>query len=238
MKASQKDQLERLRRHYESSVTKYDLPSFLDLASILRIWAEDKGGETDKYKKLSFKKIRQTKTMKSIFSGSEFIYINLPGGVTSSAAAKSEFKRTDLMSGPQSNNPFSASVHAKVDDEGNLTVNEFFIVGRELSEYAIKGLNIESKKVPIETVNFSDYMESPTIYFKLINHEPRQITNKLLIQRIANEYGGSHTEDSDYALDNNLSEPVKIFMQYSCANLPLPYFILLYIAKNIITNFD
>ena len=49
-------QLNRLKRHYETSINTYDVISFLDLAHSLRIWTELKNNVEEDFPELRFKK--------------------------------------------------------------------------------------------------------------------------------------------------------------------------------------
>jgi hypothetical protein len=63
------------------------------------------------------------------------------------------------------------------------------------------------------------------------------ISIESIIKRLANSFEGSHPENSNIESNNKFYEPVKYLFNYICAGLPLPYFILLGIAKEIINNF-
>lgn len=232
-------QLERLKRHYQSSVNYYDAISFLDLANSLRLWAEAKDRVEQIYNQPTFKKGLLTKSVKRILTGSEYAYAYLPEGVKTSAAATGESGGRNILYGPVVEK-FSTATLIKIEHNGDLTMAQFLIVYRVLLPEEIKVLNDESKKVPIKKVGFSKYMESPAINFQFSENDPKHITNEELIKRIANEYEASHVtaDDTNFDLNNALSEPVKRLMEYGCMLLPLPYFVLLRIAKNIIDNFE
>lgn len=233
-----KTQLERLRRHYQSSVNHYDAISFLDLAHTLRVWTEVKSN-IDQLGVNSFKKGILTKKVKKVLTGSEYAYAYLPDGVTTSAVATGEIGGRNMIHGPQADK-FSVATLMKIENNRDLSIAQFLMVYRVLAQEEMTILNDESKNVPIETVSFSKYMESPAIYFQFSGHDPKHISNEELIKRIANEYEASHADstDTNFELNNVFSEPVKNLMGYGCAQLPLPYFVLLHIANNIITNLE
>ena len=234
-----KKQLQRLKRHYQASIDRYDAISFLDLAHTLRVWTEVKDGVEQLHNEPTFKKGILTNSVKKILTGSEYAYAYLPDGVTTSAAATGEIGGRNMIHGPMVDK-FSAATLMKIENNGDLTIAQFLVVYRVLSQEEIKILNDESKKVPIEKVNFSKYMELPAINFQFSGHDPKHISNEELIKRIANEYEASHADptDTNFDLNNVFSEPVKKLMKYGCAQLPLPYFVLLHIARNIIENFE
>jgi hypothetical protein len=57
-----------------------------------------------------------------------------------------------------------------------------------------------------------------------------------LISNVPNEYDASHPKKNEVESTNIYSEPVKELMKLVCAGLPLPYFALLHIADEILTN--
>ena len=232
-------QLERLKRHYKNSLEHYDSISFLDLAHTLRVWTEIKDGIDKIHGKPTFKKSVRTKSLRKILRGSEYAYAYLPDGVTTSAVATGEIDGRNMFSGPKIEK-FSVGGLLKIEENHDLTLAQFFLIYRVLSPEEIKLLNKETNSVPIEKVSFSKYMESSAIYFHFSSQNPRNISNEELIKRIANEYEASHADHTDtkFELNNALSESVKRLMEYKCAQLPLPYFILLHIAGTIIDNLD
>jgi len=232
-------QLERLKRHYKPSLEHYDSISFLDLAHTLRVWTEIIDGIDKIHGKFTFKKSVLTKSLKKILHGSEYAYAYLPDGLTTSAVASDEIYGRNIFSGPKIEK-FSVGGLLKIEENHDLTLAQFLLIYRVLSPKEIKLLNEESKSVPIEKVSFSKYMESPAIHFQFSGQQQRNISNKELIKRIANEYEASHADltDTNFKLNNAFSEPVKRLMEYTCAQLPLPYFILLHIAGTIIDNLD
>lgn len=234
-----KKQLERLKRHYRHSLEHYDSISFLDLAHTLRVWTEMIDGIEKIHSKSTFKKSVLTKSLKKILHGSEYAYAYLPDGVTTSAVATGEIDERNIVSGPKIEK-FSIGTLLKIEENHNLTLAQFCLIYRVVSPEEIKLLNDESKSVPTEKVSFSKYMESPAIHFQFSGQQQRNISNKELIKRIANEYDASHAHptDTNFKLNNVFSEPVKRLMEYECAQLPPPYFILLHIAGTIIYNLD
>lgn len=234
-----KIQLERLKRHYFTSLNHYDKISFLDLAHSLRIWTELKSRIDIIVPEPIFKKAIITKTTKKVFSHSEFVYSYFLDGVTTSAAATKEINGRNVIYGPEINE-FSVCTLLKIETNQDLTLAQFSLIKRELSEHEVYLLNDESKKTAIKKVNFSSYMNSPAAYFRFSGCCAKNISNEELIKRIANEYEASHadSEDTNFQPSNSFSLPVRELMKYGCACLPLPYFTLLHIAKNIIENLD
>jgi len=232
-------QLERLKRHYEDSVKHYDIISFLDLAHTLRVWTEIKQGIDNSYPTLLISKAVVTKSLKRILKGSEYVYTFLPDGITTYAIATGESNSRNIFYGPYIDK-FSAGGMVRINQDGSMSVSQYSLINRVLSGEEIKNLDFESKNVPIEKISYSKYMESPAIYFQFKNWAPNYISNKELIKRVANEYDASHAnaEDTNFEINNAFSEPVKKLMEHGCMKLPLPYFVLLHIAKTVIDTYD
>lgn len=232
-------QLDRLKKHYEQSLNHYDIVSFLDLSHTLRIFTEIKDGIDNIISEPVFKKASFNNGLKRIIKSPEFIFIYLPDGVTTSAGATKEIASREIF-GFNSDVDYTNGTLFKIESNGDLTISHFLITQKVLNQKEINSLDREVKNIPIGSLSFSGYMNSPAIYFKFIDNDPLFITNEELIKRIANEYEGSHAdkEDTNFEINNKFSEPVSILMKYSCAKLPLPYFVLLHIAKNIIKNLE
>ena len=226
--------LERLKRHYYLSVKYYDKVSLYDLAHVLRIWTEVKGGIDEKYGMVTFKKNIRTRSLKKIFSGSDYVYAYLPGGVTTSANSGR------VIFGGSYVGKMSVGGKIEIHENKDLTLYQIFMIRKVLSPDEIKLLSDESKRVPIEKVSFSRYMESSAINFQFLNCKLNSISNEKLVKRIANEYEASHAgyNDTMFKTNNHYSEIVESLMGYKVGQLPLPYFVVLHIAKTIVDNLD
>jgi hypothetical protein len=234
-----KIQLERLERHYQSSINSYDVISFYDLAANLRFWTELKGNIEQKCNEKIFTISTFTNNLKKIFRGTEYVFCCLPNGVSTSAVATGENNGRLAVEGPIIGK-FTQAVNFKVEKNGDLTINQFIMLYKDSSSNEVNVLKNETKRIPTEIVTFSKYLESSAIYFRFPGLEPKNISNNELIHRVANEYEGTHPspKDTKFKVNNIFSKPVNRLMQYRCAELPLPYFVLLHIAKNIIDNFE
>jgi len=61
------------------------------------------------------------------------------------------------------------------------------------------------------------------------------ISREMVIKRVANTLDGSHpSAASDADIDNTFDAPIHYLLQYKVGGLPLPYYILLKIAKDIL----
>jgi len=236
---SYKVQYTRLKRHYDSAIKNYDTVSFLDLSHTLRVWTEIKNKVTKIKNDNVFQIAILTKNFKKLLTGGSYAFCHLPAGVTTNSVNKNELNQQEIISGPAAEK-FSVGTFVKFDNDTSMTLAQFFVIYRILSPKEIKTMSDETHKMQIQKVNFSKYLESPAIKFNMENSNATCISNEELIKRIANEYDASHPSngDSDFEVVNIFSGPTKKLMQYKCAKLPLPYFVILHIAKNILEHFE
>ncbi|MBN1175675.1 hypothetical protein JXA48_03450 [Candidatus Woesearchaeota archaeon] len=232
-------QYARLKRHYDSAITNYDIISFLDLAHTLRVWTELKNKVTEIKNENIFKIPILTKKFKKLLTGGTYVFCHLPSGVTTNSVNRTTLNQQEIISGPAAEK-FSTGTFVKFDNDTSMTRAQFFVIHRVLSPEEVKIMNDESHKMQTQRVNFAKYLESPAIKFNVENCNAAYISNEELIKRIANEYDASHpsNSDSDFEVANIFSGPTKKMMQYKCAKLPLPYFITLHIAKNILDQLE
>lgn len=232
-----KIQYDRLRRHYTANLNGYDQIALLDLAHALRFFTEIPGLIDDKYgpKLLN---ANFNAGMKRIMRGAEFSYCYLPeDGVT--VKAKIGWNGMFEFHGP-SNDQFSIGGTTKLEANQRISIKEFFLIYRELSPVEIQLLNSYSQAVTYTKVGLKDYLNAIAVRFQFANESPKFISRIELIKRVANEYDASHASHADKPDDfvNHFSAPVQRLMQYSCADLPLPFFVLMHISKNILTSLE
>ena len=230
-------QIQRLKRHYLRSLTEYDQISLWELSHSLRIWVEmieNKAVESSR----NFIVPVRTKGLKNILKKSSYIYSYLPGGIATSAMATKEIDSRSLIEGPHDEGSFSISTLVKIDKTNDITLAQFLLIHRALRDEEIKVLDYESKNVPTTRVAARNYINHNCLYYKFSDCDTYCISNSELIKRVANEYDGSHSSGTNFKITNLHSEPIRKIMSYKCASLPLPYFILLHIAHNILTVFE
>lgn len=230
-------QFKRLQRHYDISVKTYDEASLLDLSHILRIWVELKPVlptiDDDFDKKVKFftgspikKVLKQTKNC-------QYIYSYLPkDGVTTYAS------NGHLASGPELENDKQLTIGVKVKNTGDsILLSQYCYASKALEQPYIKALGNEQ----IRRCNYANWLSSEIVRLKYKNKdgdlERFIISREILIKRVANVLDGSHTSlNTDGAGTNQFDEPIKWLMNFKCGGLPLPYFLLLKIAQDIVDN--
>jgi hypothetical protein len=229
-------QLQRLRRHYENSLKTYDPISFLDFAHTLRIFADLSESKEDLFTQSSFIRPNFNKTFKKVFASCEYFYVYLPPeGVRTSAVATKELEGRMITSGPASEK-FSVLSSTKIEPNGDLSIRSYGIANNVLSAEKRKALYDAEQEIQLRKVNFTNYMNAPAAHFRFQDINISTLSNKQLIQRVANEYEASHphADDSKKYIVDAASPIVKKLMDHTCAQLPLPYFILLNIADTIL----
>ncbi|MBL8031718.1 MAG: hypothetical protein JNK33_05350 [Candidatus Doudnabacteria bacterium] len=232
-------QIERLKRHYTASLRHYDLISFWDLSNALRIWTEYKNRNEEMFLKPLFIRWVFTKELRDTLKGANFIYSYLPDGITTYAQDIPKDTSRNIIYGPKISGDFSAATMVKLGDDGGMTVAEYLLSYKSFNETQVKILSDLAKTVPFTRVNYAEYMNSSAVHYRFSDVDTFAISNDVLIKRIANEYNASHAGDGQAVRSNNMySKPVGMLMEYGCASLPLPYFLLLHIARSIIIAFD
>ncbi len=232
---NRKIQIERLKRHYEYSIKNYDVISLLDLANSLRYWTEY-ADVVDSNEIVKLKTWHLSKIFKKVVRNSEYIYSYFPiNGVTTSASATQEQEERLIIQGPDERS-FTVGSEYMFSETGDLTIKQFEMIYSELSAKDIKEIGKSGDCVCLKDTNLAEYLKGPAINFCFSNSVHNSISRELLIKRIANEYDSSHPSEKIKGEEvvNSFSKPIKKFMLYRLCKLPLPYFILLNIAENII----
>lgn len=230
-------QYNRLRGAYSLNKDGYDPVAFLNLAATLRIFTE----MPERIDTLYSPKIPSAKFdtgMWSIFRGTEHVYFRLPeDGVT--VKANVGHGGTIDFSGPNKHS-FSSGGLIDIEPDQGVVIKEFFMIKKVLLPEEVRRLGVFSKTMSSEMLNMTKYLNSFAIRFHFVNEKVKYISRTDLIRRIANEYGASHSNlaDKTDSYVNPFSKPVERLMQYSCFDLPLPYFVLMHISKNILASLE
>ena len=232
-----KIQFKRLCRHYETSVKTYDDASLLDLSHILRIWVELKpvlsSSDPEFDKSIKFFTGAPVKKVLKQSSTSRYIYAYLPkDGVTTFASNGHLASRPEL----EGNQDFTMGVKLKNTGE-SILLSQFCYISKALEQPYIKALENEQ----VRRCNYNNWMSSELVRLQYVNEEGNLqrfiISREMLIKRVANILDGSHSSlNTDNAGINQFDNPIKWLMKFQCGGLPLPYFLLLKIAQDIVSN--
>lgn len=228
-------QLERLRRHYESAVHTYDLVSFLDLVHVLRVWAELKM-ELPKFnrefqEKRPFKTAVPIKKVLKRVKTRTYIFSHLPNNGVRTFASNGE-----LFTGPNVNDgSFSVAIKMKRNTDGSIQLSQACFVDAVVDDSTRKFM--ENSKV--KRCNFADWLgaEAVRVRFRDENKNTHQcsISRENLIRRLANTLDASHSSlTQTESISNRFDVPIKWLLQFRCGGLPLPYFITLKTAQDML----
>jgi hypothetical protein len=230
--------LERLRRHYEVAVRTYDAVSLLDLSHSLRVWAELKMalpkiapafGRT-----LAFKTATPTKKTMLVSRGKKFVFAYMPGGVIT-FASNGELASVP-WGGPGSTCSLSSTIKKNFD--GSMELKNYCVVSTVLEQTMINKLQID-----VQTrCNFPQWMGAEAVRLSYPSESGAlktiAISREMIIKRVANTMDGSHPSAACLSADgdNRFDEAVHHLLQFQMGGLPLPHFILLKIAQDILST--
>lgn len=231
-------QLERLRRNYQTCIQTYDTIALWELSHTLRMWSDLKStlpkiapafGTTR-----AFKSSKPSKKLMSAVKGRKFVIAYMPGGVTTHA------HRGELISSPniEPHIPFTLGWINEFNFDGSVTISSYWYAESALDDSQFESL----KRQDVEKYNYASWMgaEAVRLWFPDAAGESRtlMISREVLINRIANTLDGSHPSIvPDPRNGKDKSDPaITHLLEYKLGGLPLPYFILLKIAQDILDN--
>lgn len=230
-------QLERLRRHYETAYRTYDEISLLDLSHSLRIWADLKSTLPQTIPAFqttaAFKSAIPAKKVVKLARQHRHIFAYMPGGVITHAT------NGHLASGPDTEGPqgqFSIGCSFKINTDGSMELKNFSWVALALEQPAIKALDAAD----ISRGNFSQWMGAEVArvgYLEGAGTLVRtSISREQMIRRVANTLDGSHPSMGQQSCntENRLDAPVQELLKFKMGGLPVPYFILLKVAQDLL----
>lgn len=227
--------LERLRRHYDVAVRTYDQVSLLDLSHTLRVWSELKKplqSIAPKFSKaIAFKTGIPAKKILKASRGKCYVFSYLPGGVITYAS------KGNLASGPgmgPNDGDFALGIAVKPMDT-HIELGKFAYVSTAFDQPLIKALDAEI----VTRCTFMQWMGAEAVRVAYVNqngmYEPVAISREMIIKRVANTLDGSHPSAAGGGdADNTFDPPIHHLLQYQVGGLPLPYFILIKVAQDIL----
>lgn len=225
-------QLERLRRHYEVAVHTYDQIALLDLSHSLRIWTE-LGQPLVKLspsfsRAMVFKTARPARRLLKLARGHAYVFSALPGGVVTYAANGhlAEFPKQE------GEEKFTLSVEVKPNGQQLELRNFCFIQG-----HGERLAQARSDEV-VKRCNFREWLGAEAVRLSYLDAARRLvavgISREMIVKRVANTLDGSHPSAAGEEQANQFDAPVHHLLQFQIGRLPLPYFILLKIAQDIL----
>lgn len=230
-------QLERLRRHYEVSVRTYDQVSLLDLSHSLRVWADMKVTlpvDAPAFATtVAFKSALPAKKVMRLARPYRHVFAYMPGGVMTYAS------NGQIAAGPDFEGPngqMSVGASFKVNPNGSMELKNFRYVALALDPPAIKALSAED----VSRGNFTQWMGAEVARLGYPDRDGSllrvSLSREQVIRRVANTLDGSHPSSGQApgGRANRFDPPVHELLQYKVGGLPLPYFILLKTAQDIL----
>jgi hypothetical protein len=231
--------LERLRRHYEVVVKTYDQVSLLDLSHTLRIWTELKKPIESIApafsESLLFKTGLPARKVLRAAKGYAYVFSYMPGGVRTFASAG------HLASGPgmgPHEGDFALGIAVKASPP-LIELAKFAFVARDFDQPLIKALNEEK----VTRCTYTPWLGAEAVRLCYSGDggplETVAISREMIIKRVANTLDGSHASAAGGGeVDNAFDAPVHHLLKYKVGGLPLPYFILLKVAQDILAIGD
>lgn len=226
-------QLERLRRHHESACRTYDHISLLDLSHALRIWVDMKHALPKAFPRfattLSFKTASPPRKILNHVRGAPYIFSYMPGSVATHAS------NGNLISAPAIGEKYFAGVRVRGVGTDTVEMGRFCIAAKDLEDPMIKVLNNEI----VTRCNYVQWLSSDAVRMCYINSSNQivqlSLSREMIVKRVANTLDGSHPSlAAETDSDNKFDEPIHHLLNFKWGGLPLPYFILLKIAQDIL----
>jgi hypothetical protein len=181
-------------------------------------------------KTISFKTGLPAKKVLKAARGHTYVFCYMPGGVITYAA------KGHLASAPEMNRgagDFTSGGAVKIGAD-HIWINKYCIVSTSFDQPLIKALEAETQT----RCNYQQWLgaEAVRLCYRDTNGKliPVSVSREMMIKRVANTLDGSHPSASSGGETNTFDAPVHHLLQYSAGALPLPYFILLKIAQDIL----
>mgnify|MGYP006279387535 CR=1 FL=1 len=226
--------LERLRRHFEAARRSYDIVTLLDLSHSLRIWADLKDSLPESHPRFhstnAFKTGIPARKVLKAARGYEYCFSYMPGGTTTYAS------NGHLVSGPGIEDGRDFTIGASVRLQGDsVELKNFSIIFTSFEQPLINALSAEQ----IKRCNFTQWMGAEAVRANLPGDKGRlkltTLSREKIIRRVANTMDGSHPSDDSKEIPlGEFDAVIRHLLEYKVGRLPLPYFILLKCAQDIV----
>lgn len=231
-------QFERLKKHFDAALQSYDEISMLDFTHSLRIWTELKDQLPKYYPLARSKQIFQTsspnKSLSRSLGNRVYLLCYLPGDPVRSYANQGSAlgaPESDVV-GPHSFVHFSARMTCAPE---YIEIRNYQVVYGKTDESESRLMSCEVTK----KLNFHCWLGAEALR---VNYRDKagglkqcSLSRENIIKQLANNYDASHTSLGKKD-ENHFSDAMRFAMSFSAAGLPIPYFILLKIAADMIDN--
>jgi len=224
--------IRRLSRHYNLCQQKYDDIALLDLSHCLRNWV-DLAQEIDNYLDLiniqkKFKSFIVSKQLRRIIKPYDYLIIGFPELI------KTYANNGEIIYFPNDLNlPISMNMQIMRNSDKSISIGNLSLIRTKSNELSSKtsGNGIQTKLLN----KFSYWLDSDVLKINERGISVKSISRKSIISRVANTLGGSHPINNK-KVENKNDELINHLMKSKIGGLPLPYFVLMGISKEILTT--
>jgi len=225
--------LDRVHKHFTNCINNPDKIALLDLSHSLRIWTDLKDKiDYKKYPKTNspiFTAVSPNKTLCGIAKKCFSVIAYFPkGAYTFVNNGKKIINTGKLIPGK----PFMIAARANTISGKELVIHDFLFIEKLITDDERKDINI--KKVITSKQNFKNWMGSEIV--RIYNYKENAIltiSREKMITRLANSFDASHPKDQNDELQL-VDEIITKLFDFSVGELPLPYYILLSISKDLL----
>lgn len=228
-------QLERLRRHYEIAVRTYDHVSLLDLSHSLRLWTELKHPLATIAPEFSaaicFKTGFPARKVLKASRGFRYVFSYMPGGVRTYASKGLLASSPDMG---RQDGQLTVAIAVR-NSPPLLELGNFCVVAKAFDQPLVRALGAEV----VSRCTFVQWLGSEAVRLAYVNEAgdlvALSISREMVVRRVANTLDGSHPSAGGHEdIANEFDAPVHHLLQYRVGGLPLPYFIVLKIAQDLL----
>ncbi|HEY0975694.1 MAG TPA: hypothetical protein VGE57_14495 [Solimonas sp.] len=216
----------------------YDEVSLCDLSHTLRIWADLKSHLSSVpvfSSSVAFKTGIPPKKVRKAARGHRHVFAFMPGGVVTRAnqgqiagSSEPDDDRGDLH----------MAVWFKQNNDGSAELKNFSFVAAAVSDDLARAMRSEE----ITRCNYIQWLGAEVARIAYKNEAGAltavSISREQMIRRVANTMDGSHPSTGATPSSNRFDEPIRKLLNYQLGGLPLPYFILLKVAQDIVALGD
>jgi hypothetical protein len=231
-------QLLRLRRHYEASLQTYDELTLLDLSHALRLVIESRAELASigpRYSsETAFKIGKPIGKINAAAHGTEYVLCYMPGGVRTRAGTV-ELANIPIDSRHHQN--FASAIGVR-KTQSLIEMDQYCVIFKAIDHDVMKTF-CSKNGASISSVTFQQYLAADAVRVAFLNHkkeyERRIISREMIAKVVANTLGASHSyQDASQGNSNSFAEAVHHLLRFKWGDLPLPYFIIMKIAQDIL----
>ena len=228
--------LERLHRQYLLSVKQYDEVSLLDLSHALRQWVDMQDGVqaylTQHRPAQTFSTYALRPDLLKACHGAKYIVTYFVKGVTTYASDNALLSFVYSLGVQPNRMAFGVRPLAG----GGLIATYFYCIAESRIQYDYDPATAFS----VQETTFKGWLEAEVVRVRFGNNaqklEDKIITRVMLIKRVANNLGGSHPAGV-FEVAHKYDKAVEFLLDYKIGGIPLPYYILLKSAHDILEGF-